>query len=666
MADPRSSFNQLTEVARLALARGDKDGARASLASAFTMTSLTSGGESAESLYRLGMLYQDAGLDSEAERLFGDAVAVAELSPGENELTLAGALSCLGTRLVARGANDEAEPLLRRALTISEQRLGVDHPDLNGLLNVLSRLYLKRAAFATAGTLLERLLAMKLVKGDEHPEVATVLASLALVRQGLGDHEGAEQLGRRVLQIREKTLAPNHYAIASALEFLADECAARGKVVEAGSLYQRALSIREQTLGVSHASLRVMRERIVDLQLQAADLGGDESFSPTVAAPLTSFAPQWVPPLAPSIAASPKPVSLPPVAAATLPPALSVAAQTVTELAPSLRDMTRAVADASSQGDGRQQALVLPGSAGILALRHELATIDDEMSDSASAAMTRSPIQRAVAAISAMLATRRGQATVGGAVTVLLVVAAVGVQSHGTAEAMTGTSRPQRAADAAVDPASNAVPRGATGDSTSSLVHTAAGAIAFHQAVNPVVPQPSSPRPSDSRTESSSRRNSDDAPSLDISRNVKITAPTIALGRADSIAHASETPSKLVEGSFSRQFWTAGIDKKAVIESSNGPTPAKLIGDMPHPVYPEFLRKNSVEGEVVVRFVIDATGHPDMATFEVVRTPHDAMTAAVRRVVQQMRFEPARTAGPDSPARTELVQISFVFQADPK
>jgi TonB family protein len=87
---------------------------------------------------------------------------------------------------------------------------------------------------------------------------------------------------------------------------------------------------------------------------------------------------------------------------------------------------------------------------------------------------------------------------------------------------------------------------------------------------------------------------------------------------------------------------------------------------MPHPIYPEFLRKTAVGGEVVVRFVIDASGHPDMATLEVVRTPHEAMTAAVRRVVQQMRFEPARTAGPGSPARTELAQISFIFQADAK
>jgi tetratricopeptide (TPR) repeat protein len=230
MSDTRPSIDQLADTARLALARGDRDGARASLTSALQAveTGGTIGTETAESLLRLGAVYQDAGLDAEAERLFRDAVAIAESTLAEDDLGLAAALTCLGTRLLARGANDEAEPLLRRALDISEGQLGADHPDLNGLLNVLSRLYLKQGAFRKAEPLLDRLLALKRVKGEEHPEVATVLASLALVRQGVGDHEGAEMLGRRVLQIREKTLAPNHYAIASALELLGDECAARG------------------------------------------------------------------------------------------------------------------------------------------------------------------------------------------------------------------------------------------------------------------------------------------------------------------------------------------------------------------------------------------------------------------------------------------------------
>jgi len=128
-----------------------------------------------------------------------------------------------------------------------------------------------KSAFASAEPHLLRLLELKRAKGDDHPEVATVLASLATVRQALGSHESAEQLWRRVLSIREQTLAPNHFAIATALEHLGQSCAARGKIAEGLEAFQRALSIRERTLGVDHVSLRVSRERIADLELQDSE-----------------------------------------------------------------------------------------------------------------------------------------------------------------------------------------------------------------------------------------------------------------------------------------------------------------------------------------------------------------------------------------------------------
>jgi tetratricopeptide (TPR) repeat protein len=172
-------------------------------------------------------------------------------------------------------------------LDLSERHLGEGHPDLVILLNDLSRLYLKQSAFEYAEPLLLRLLALKRSKGEDHPEVATVLASLASLRQSLGRYDSAEQLWRRVLEIRERTLAPNHFSLATTLEHLATTLAARGKTREGLQLYQRALSIRELTLGSDHPSLRASRERIADLQLQASEdsFAGGES-GPTVAAPL--------------------------------------------------------------------------------------------------------------------------------------------------------------------------------------------------------------------------------------------------------------------------------------------------------------------------------------------------------------------------------------------
>lgn len=655
MSDTRPSFDHLADAARLALARGDRDGARASLTNALQTADANGviSTESAESLLRLGALYQEAGLDAEAERLFGDAVAVAESTSGEDDLGLAAALSCLGTRLVARGANEEAEPLLRRALEISEQQSNAEHADLNGLLNVLSRLYLKQGAFTKAEPLLERLLALKRVKGEEHPEVATVLASLALVRQGVGDHEGAEQLGRRVLQIREKTLAPNHYAIASALELLADECAARGKVAEAGRLYQRALSIREQTLGVSHASLRVLRERIVDLQLQAEDMGGDDSFSPLIASPVAYRAPS-APAVVPTAT---QPVALPTAAAAVLPPPLSVAARTSIELA----TPTRVPVAMEDRDEQRQQALVVPAATGLLSLREELQNIEDEMNAEALAISPRARFQRALSRVSAMLSTRRAQATVAGTTLVVIFLAALSAQPRAAEHRGSESTDAPRANAVAPRPSSAVVAAVDYSDSGSSLIRTSAGSVALRPASTASATPTREAEPRSSRE--SSRSSGDDAPSLELSRNVRLPAAAVSLGKADSIARASEQAPKTGDG-FSKQFWTSGIDKRA--GETTGPTSAQLIGTMPEPAYPVFLRKNNVEGEVVVQFVVDETGKPDMSTLEVVRSPHEAMTASVRKVIEQLRFEPARTGGTTPKPRTEVVRSSFLFKAGGK
>ena len=170
----------------------------------------------------------------------------------------------------------EAEEYFLKALQIGDGVLGAEHPELTLLVSDLVRLYLKQGSYASAEPFLLRLLDLKKGKGDDHPEVATVLASLASVRQALGRHESAEQLWRHVVDIRDRTLAPNHFATATALEHLGESCAARGKIRAALTAFERARAIRERTLGAEHPSVRASRERIADLQLQDSE----DSFYP--------------------------------------------------------------------------------------------------------------------------------------------------------------------------------------------------------------------------------------------------------------------------------------------------------------------------------------------------------------------------------------------------
>ena len=325
MNESSASYDQYIESARLAHGRGDRAGTEQALRSAIGAAESLADGhlKLVAALIKLGELKHAEGRHDEAEAQFRRALDIGERILGEDDLALVPPLTSLGALRIARGAPEEAEPLLTRALSISERTLGRDHPDLVVLLNDLSRHYLKQSAHAFAEPLLLQLYAIKRSKGDDHPEVATVLASLAAVRQALGRHDAAEQLWRRVLEIRERTLAPNHFAIATAIEHLAETCAARGKLGEALELYQRALSMRELTLGAAHPSLRLSRERIADLQLQ----GSEEAFDLGAARPLLGLS-DWALPSAPdSTPALPSSVlseSRPGSAPVPAPPAASI------------------------------------------------------------------------------------------------------------------------------------------------------------------------------------------------------------------------------------------------------------------------------------------------------------------------------------------------------
>jgi TonB family protein len=281
MTDSTATYEHYIEAARLSHARGDRAAAEQALRAAIQTAERLPEAHLAiaAALIKLGELKRAEGRDADAEDFFRQALEAGERALGPEHLSLVPALTSLGAVRVARGVPEEAEPFLTRALSVSEMHLGSDHPDLVVLLNDLSRLYLKQSAHAFAEPLLLRLYAIKRVKGEEHPEVATVLASLAAVRQAMGRHDSAEQLWRRVLDIRERTLAPNHFATATAIEHLSDTCAARGKIGEALRLRQRGLAMRELTLDAGHPSLRQARERIADLELQASEdpFGGDDA-----------------------------------------------------------------------------------------------------------------------------------------------------------------------------------------------------------------------------------------------------------------------------------------------------------------------------------------------------------------------------------------------------
>ena len=86
--------------------------------------------------------------------------------------------------------------------------------------------------------------------------------------------------------------------------------------------------------------------------------------------------------------------------------------------------------------------------------------------------------------------------------------------------------------------------------------------------------------------------------------------------------------------------------------------PAAALAGSAAPAYPEILKASGVEGEALVRFVVDTLGRAEVGTFAVLEASHEAFGAAVKAALPRMRFLPAEAGGKKV---RMLVQQRFAF-----
>lgn len=593
--------------------------------------------DSRDSLIKAGVIRQDAGQYAEAEEMFLKALSLSECELGLDHPGLVPTLTSLGALLILRGTPEKAEPFFSRALTISETHLGHDHPDLVILLNDLTRLYLRQTAYSCAEPMLHRLLALKQSKGKDHPEVATVLASLALVRQALGRHESAEQLWRHVLEIRERTLAPNHFALVTAIEHLADVCSARGKLREALELLRRAQAIRELTLGVNHASLRISRERVADLELQASeDFLNPQDAEALIPAPDTQRL-MAIEPVATPVTALSNIERIPGMGVRNTLPPIEHSARLVEPL---IKDDQRAAARETVPGATRQSEV------GPVPYRDLLLSIGQELDSSYEHETSRDRAGVVFASV-IELVQKRQKEVVSVAAVIALVLIALATSSRASSGELTATELPSIAAISLAEARA-----GSLSTSRDAGKVLATQAVVSSQELARVVDNRGAGRTGERKSNQANSPLSA-VPSEVMNRLDSVvqgvTAPSVTIGELAPI----EPPSGLIETPRS------GLDD---LESDGSqPSHARLIGEVPVPRYPDALSRSGVDGEVRVLFTVDTLGRPVMSTFAAEGSPDRLLTAAVRKVIPGMRFHPARTAAPDSKAVVETVHLRFRF-----
>ncbi|MEP6999382.1 MAG: TonB family protein [bacterium] len=553
----------------------------------------------AGSLLRRGTHEQADGNLEKAEALFRDALRALETATTPDHVAFINVSSAFGQLLIDRGAYEEAESLLTTALDLTKTAAGAHDDQLPILLRELSRLYILQDEYQQAERPLFRLLALTEAQGQSRPEVATVLASLAAVRHALGDYASAEQMYREALIIREKTLSPNHITTAATMESLAETCAARGRFTEAVTLCNRSLSIRETTLGADDASVRVARKRIADLQLEA------QEESRVTTPPRSAPALQLVRP------AEPPPLEQKSTIGASRLPAVLIPTWTSPAVIEERTPWRNTVATAVQRRSFMRTAIVslVVVAVAVLGIRSRLGNT----SSTFDVAGPFNPVEYPGSP----------------------PVTAVVPQRVAPAPLDTQAISPRRAADtvaprvvARATPPKEVVrerPRTQAPPTTSPVV-------APPKSTNAIAPA---------------------APRTDV-------VPTVRAGSVPAAKVIDSTPPRATPPPVVVE---KAPEPRVRGETANAPTSPTLIGSAPQPQYPEALRDQQVEGEVVVQFVVDETGRVDVSSMTVVRSPHVLLTNAVRAVLPQFKYEPARTAPPQSTPRPETVRYAHTFRA---
>ena len=453
--------------------------------------------------------------------------------------------------------------------------------------------------------------------GPEHPSLAAPLNELSRLHIRQSDFARAEPLLERLLQIA-RAKGESHPDVATALAGLAVAKRGLGDDASAERLYRHALRIREEVLAPHHMAIVVTLEQLAEtcaargsfsealVHLQRAllrrerALGAEHATAHALRARISDLERRQ----AEWLATAANRLATPPTPTAAIAPAM-----------PSAPSATLTLLSAS-------------------AIRPDLAPADAPAIDTASqiSAPERSMTQtiRFAAASAAV---------------VVLAITGVAFGSPGRSESEHApTAAGAEPHVAFVTPASNVVSQAAIGGAAPETTPRDSHA-------DPT-------RPDTQSAQANAMRAAMPGVPVAVPSLRRLVLPKVAAPSVDSLMGAAVK----VPGNADAEPITGGnLLAPAPIEERSVTAPVLVVA--PTLRFPDELRAQRVEGEVVVELRVNEKGRVEPSSMRVVRSEHELFTAAVRSVLPRFRFEPARSAAPESKPQPAWVQFRAQFTA---
>jgi tetratricopeptide (TPR) repeat protein len=195
-------------------------------------------------LNNLGELLRITGRYTEAELTINQAFETASALGAQAQGEAGKALDNLAVIYRTQGNLEKAESFaLRAAPMVNGSEKPASHL-------VLATVYIEQRRFNDAEPLLQELAA-----SNDQRTALTADIILATAALGQDNFSQGEAYARKALELAERTLAPNHPAIAMALNDLAQACRSQGQYLEAEKRYREAIAVWESSVGPNHPDL---------------------------------------------------------------------------------------------------------------------------------------------------------------------------------------------------------------------------------------------------------------------------------------------------------------------------------------------------------------------------------------------------------------------------
>jgi hypothetical protein len=172
----------------------------------------------------IGQVRFSDGRYAEAERIFGDLLAVQRRVFGEEQPQTMISATNLAASLTFQGKYAYAERIGREALAVQRRLLGDDHPSTLNIASNLAQSLSGQGKYAQAEQIEREVLgAQRRVLGEAHPTTRNSASNLSTSLSDQGKHAEAEEILQAVLAARRRVLGRDHPAAlktAKDLEFV--------------------------------------------------------------------------------------------------------------------------------------------------------------------------------------------------------------------------------------------------------------------------------------------------------------------------------------------------------------------------------------------------------------------------------------------------------------